>query len=399
MGNVALIRKSLILLASLVALSAFNEVPGALATNATISGVPSTTYAVTGSFGASGVTVTEAVDGSETNITISDRYLLMEGWTIKVDDEYMIINALLGGPVPPYSMDVQRGANGSTPASHANGAPVQTGSVTIEIYANNVTMYEGYGLGGFQLYVTLPPQLEYVQLMYDSTWLDNTGRPVWCQGPYQVGQPPMWAVNCSTTGATPNGVTGTGRIATLTVMPSETVGAYTVDLGAELVNVPGSIMPSTSQDPTVVILECPDVNLDGRVSGADVLNVAKAQFDSGEDSGVTLASQINAVQTSVPVADSASLLAGDTISVDNEILALLSIQQGTPDLLAVNRAINLSTAMSHNAGRHIYRATSGGGDGILAYTPARDVNHSGTITGADQLTVAKAVGRACVTPP
>lgn len=396
MGNVALIRKSLTLLAALVALSAFNEVPRTSATNATVSGVPSTTYAVTGSFSNSGVTLTEAPNATQTNIKINDRYLLMEGWTIKVGDEYMIIDALLGGPIPPYSMDVQRGANGSTPASHANGTPVQTGSMTIDIYANNVTMYEGYGLGAFQLYVTLPPELEYVQLMYDSTWLDNTGRPVWCNGPHQVG--PMWAVDCSTTGATPNGVTGSGRIATLIVMPSETPGPYAIDLGGDLYNVAAKKMPSTFQNPTVAVLECPDVNLDGRISGADILSVAKSQYDSGEDTGVTLASQIDAVQTSVSVGDSASLLAGDTISVEDEIMGLLNIQQGTPDLLAVNRAINVSFAKPHDAGRHIYRVTSGGNDGVLAYTPARDVNHTGTITGADILIVAHALYSECVAP-
>jgi len=398
MRNVAIIRKSLILLAFLVALSAFNEVPGALATNATISGVPSNTYAVTGSYSNSGVTVTEPVDPAETNITISNRYLLGEGWTIKVDSEYMIITALLGGPIPPYSMDVQRGVNGSTPVDHLNATPVQTGSVTIDIWANNVTMLEGYGLGAFQLYVELPPELEYVQLTGDPTWLHSTGRPTTCLEPYQVGQPPMWTVYCYSTGATPNGVTGSGRIATLIVMPPETPGAYAVGLGAELHNVTGATMPSTSQNPTVVLIDCPDVNLDGRITGADALNVAKSMGDSAADSGATLASQIDAVQTSVSVGDSASLLGGDTISVDNEIMGLLSIQQGTPDLLAVNRAINVSQAEPHNAGRHIYRATSPGNDGVLAYTPARDVNHSLNITGGDVLIVAKALGRYCVAP-
>jgi hypothetical protein len=99
MRIVALIGKSLVLLAALVALSALGGPSTASATGTNISATPGTTFLVQGTWTDSNVTLSENMIASlyPTTVKISDMNLLRVGWPIKVDSEYMLIDQLIDG--------------------------------------------------------------------------------------------------------------------------------------------------------------------------------------------------------------------------------------------------------------------------------------------------------------
>jgi len=401
MRNIALKHKALAVLASLIALSVLGGSSTTFAAGTSISATPGTTFLVQGAWTDSNVTLAENMIASlyPTTVKISDRNLLRVGWLIKVDSEYMLIEQLIKGAVgQPDTMVVQRAENGSVATSHPSGRMILAHTVSVSIYANNVTDY--WGLGAFQVYMTLPPGLELIKMTAETGWLGSTGRDVWCDGPFLYGD--TWQVSCYTLGATPLGPKGSGLIAKVTLLPSQDLGLNTVNLAAQLTNTTGSVIPATAQNFSIKVLECPDTNLDGTINVGDALMVAKNSGDRGEDSGATLVSQVDASQTEMQVSDQSLLLPilpYNTISIDVEQMTLQALQEGTPDIMTVARAINSTPAKPHNASAHIYRATYDGNyDGKYGYTGPRDVNRDGVINVGDSLIVARTAGMVCPSP-
>ena len=413
MRNIALKHKALAVLASLIALSVLGGPSTTFAVGTSITPTPTgPIFFVQGTWTDSGATLTADVDASPstTSILISDKNFLPkpgpegdcatpEDCTVKVDSESMLIVQLIdggyGNPTPPDTMVVQRGVNGSAPGFHPSGRMILAHTVAVSIYANNVTDY--WGLGGFQVYLTLPPGLELVRMTAQTTWLGSTGRDVWCDGPFPYGD--TWQVSCYTVGATPLGPKGSGLIAKVILLPSQDVGLRTVSLGGQLVNISGTVIPSTSQNLLIRVLDCPDANLDGWVDSGDIGQVARNFGDQGVDSGATLVSQVDTSQANMDISDQSMLLLADTISVDTEQMTVTALQEGTPDSMTVTRAVNVTQARSHSAGTHIYRATyDGNGDGMKGYTGPRDINKDGYVDSGDKALVARTMVYVCPVP-
>jgi len=412
MRIVALKHKALAVLAALVALSALGGPSTASAAGTIITPTPPLYTFTQSAWYPSGVTLAEDVQGtpSDNSFKISDRSLLREGWMIQVGTEYMLIEFLFDGAVhQPDVMVVQRAMNGSGAVFHASGKTINAQTVTVNIYANNVT--NSWGLGGFEVGITLPPEVQFIKMTSQSTWLTSTGRSEWCDGPFQYGD--TWTVSCATTGNLedgryPIGPKGSGVIATVTVLPPQNPGLSTVSLAGQLVNTPGDVIPATVNNLGIRVLKCPDANLDGSVNVGDALIVAIHADDEGEDSGATLVSQVDASQTNMQVSDQSLLLSIPpyncselpcTISIDAELMTLQALQEGTPDTMTVARKINNTKAKPHNAGAHIYRGTYDGNyDGKYGYTGPRDVNSDGYINVGDALIIARASDIECPAP-
>jgi hypothetical protein len=423
MRNIALKHKALAVLAALVALSALGGPSTTFAVGTTITPTPSgPIFFVRGTWSDSGATLKADVDESPstTSILISDKSFLPkpgpegdcatpEDCTIKVDSESMLIEQLIdggyGNPTPPDTMVVQRGVNGSVANSHLSGRPIKAHTVSVSIYANNVT--DTTGLGAFQVYMTLPPGLEIIKMTAQTTWLTSTYRSLWGCDSFHDENTRTWQVSCSTTGTTPLGPKGSGLIAKVILLPSEDIGLRTVSLAGQLVNISSTVIPSTSAPLKIRVLECPDANLDGDVDSGDIGQVARNMGDSGEDSGAALVSQVDASQTDMEVSDQSLLLQTNplhdnclelpcTISIDTEQMTLQALQEGTPDTMTVARPIN---AKLHNAGAHIYRPTvDGNHDGKMGYTDPRDVNDDGDVDSGDYGLIARTMVSECPAP-
>jgi hypothetical protein len=303
----------------------------------------------------------------------------------------MLIQELIDGAVhQPDKMVVQ-----SVASPHLSGKPIKAHTVSVSIYANNVT--DTKGLGAFQVYMTLPPGLELIKMTSQSTWLTSTGRSLGGCDSFHAENTRTWQVSCSTTGATPLGPKGSGLIAKVTLLPSEDVGLRTVSLGAQLANISGTVIPATSQNFKLRVLECPDANLDTYVDSGDFGLIAVTMGDRGVDSGATLFNQVDTSQTNnIAISDQSMLLPSlpyGTISIDTEQMTLQALQEGTQDTMTVARPINGTRAKLHNAGAHIYRATvDGNHDGRNGYTGPKDVNKDGFIDSGDIGIVARTMG-------
>jgi len=408
MRNIALKHKALAVLAALVALSALGGPSTTFAAGTTITATPSSTFFVRGDWFNSGATLAANVDASPstTSILISDKNFLPkpgaegdcatpEECTIKVDSESMLIEELIDGGVGhPDTMVVQRGVNGSVASPHLSGTVIKAHTVAISIYANNVT--DTMGLGAFQVYITLPPGLELIKMTAQTTWLTSTGRSLWGCDSFHDENTRTWQVSCSTTGTTPLGPKGSGLIAKVILLPSHDVGLRTISLAGQLVNISSTVIPATSQDFKIKVLECPDANLDTWVDSGDLGLIEMNMGDRGVDSGATLFNQVDTSQTNMAISDQSMLLPilpYNTISIDTELMTLQALQEGgTPDTMTVARPINGTKAKLHNAGAHIYRATNGGLDGKMGYTGPRDVNKDGFVDSGDIGIVARVMG-------
>jgi hypothetical protein len=271
-------------------------------------------------------------------------------------------------------------------------------TVSVSIYANNVT--DSWGLGGFQVYITLPPGLELIKMTAETAWLGITGRNVWCDGPYNPPGTSNWQVSCYTLGATPLGPKGSGLIAKVILLPSQDPGLRTVSLGGQLVNISGTVIPATiTPNFKIRVLDCPDANLDGWADSSDFITVARDLGDQGVDSGATLVSQVNTSQTNMAISDQSLLLLSDIISVDAEQMTVQDLQEGTPDTMTVVRRVNRPIVGSHSAGAHIYRAIyDGNNDGRKGYTWPKDVNRDGFVDSSDLSLVGKTMVIQCPAP-
>jgi len=413
MRNIALKHKALAVLASLIALSVLGGPSTTFAVGTSITSTPSgTIFLVQGAWANSGATLAADVDASPstTSILISDKNFLPEpgpegdcatpeDCTIKVDSESMLIEQLIdGGYHQPDTMVVQRGMNGSAPGSHLSGTMINAHTVSVSIYANNVT--DSWGLGGFQVYITLPPGLELIKMTAETAWLGITGRNVWCDGPYNPPGTSNWQVSCYTLGATPLGPKGSGLIAKVILLPSQDPGLRTVSLGGQLVNISGTVIPATiTPNFKIRVLDCPDANLDGWADSSDFITVARDLGDQGVDSGATLVSQVNTSQTNMAISDQSLLLLSDIISVDAEQMTVQDLQEGTPDTMTVVRRVNRPIVGSHSAGAHIYRAIyDGNNDGRKGYTWPKDVNRDGFVDSSDLSLVGKTMVIECPAP-
>jgi hypothetical protein len=398
MRTIALIRKSLVIIASLAALTALGGPAPASATGTSVSPSPLSIWVVqgTGTWSNSGVTLKSDIGSFQTSIPIShndvlfpDMPVLAVDTLVKVDNEYMLIEELIDGGDQPDTMVVTRAQNGSSPAGHWNGTAVKAPTVTADVYANDVT--DPLGLGSFEIHMVLPPEVRLVQMIPQQTWLDSTGRSPWgCDGPHFMWDT-TWVVSCTTLYDHPNGPTGSGLIAKVTLLPSHSVErTNTIRFtGSTLVNSHAQPIPATVHNLVIKVLKCPDANLDGYVNVGDALLVALQSDDEGRDSGATLVSQVNASQTQMEISDQSLLPLSATASIDAEQISVQALHDGTPDTMTVVRAINRTPAKPHNAGAHIYLGTlDGNGDGKFGYTGPRDVNHDGRINVGDSLIIA-----------
>jgi hypothetical protein len=387
MRTIALIPRSIILVAFLVTFSLLGQAGGALAVTSTITPSPSGVYIVKGAWYASGVTLSQDVqaDPLETSILVNDKSRLRVGWVVSLGTEYVLIDQLVeGGVGHPDTMVVERGVNGSVVSFHPTGSAVKTQTVTFSIYVNNITA--STGLGGFQIGVTLPPDVEFVQMTPYTTWLESTGRTsIGCQGPFQYGD--TWSVNCATIGSTDGPKNGPGLVAKVTLRPSQTLGLTEIRLDhSMLVDIAGNEFPFTAQSAYISVLGCPDANLDGFVDSGDQLAVLRNFGDRGEDAGASLLNQLNATQTTAIVSDETPFAVGDTISIDIEQMTVTGVHSGSPDTINITRGVNGTTASSHSIGREIFKATyDGNRDGKKGYTGPMDVNHDSYLDSGDML--------------
>jgi len=444
---------------------------------------PAAAYAVVGAaaWHNSNATLTAAADPSAVNIQISDQSYLREGWVVKVDSEQMLIGQLVeGGYGNPDTMVVTRAQGGTSAAAHASGTVIQAKSITVDIWAQDVSDPAGYGLGAFEVDLTFPSNVEMIGMTYYWQWLSSTGRYPDCYPATETWPGSgTWQVSCATENNPgygqpswyPPGPLGSGRIAQVTLLPPAGLGLATISLaGSYLLKVSGTDLSATVTDLNVKILACPDVNLDGRINVGDLLIVAKNLGDRGSDTGATILSATDTTQTQIAISDqsllntaitgtasaavtttnitltdtrqswttdqwknyqvscngktmavtgnTANTLTGtgwsgggdpgngnayavnEAIAIDNEQMGVQTLAEGSPDVMTVVRAYNTSQAATHQAGAHIFRATSDGNyDGKLGYAPTRDVNQDGVINVGDELTVAKVSGITCPSSP
>jgi hypothetical protein len=251
--------------------------------------------------------------------------------------------------------------------------------------------------------MVLPPEVQYVQMVPQEGWLTSTGRESWCDGPFNGGGN-TWTVSCTTLGATPAGPRGSGLIAKLTLLPSQSVPKLqTIDLsGSVLLNAHAQPIPATVSNLYIKVMACPDATLDGRVNSMDTGSVAQHLQDRGVDSGAVLVNDMDASQTdNIAISDSnlSAIVVGDTISIGTEQMTVLALNEGSPDTITVARPINITKAVSHNAGTKIFRATQDNNhDGMYGYTDPRDVDDNGSINSLDYAIVARVFGTTCPAP-
>ena len=403
MRTIALIRKSLVIIASLAALTALGGSDNTSATGTNISPTTSPVLVIQGSWYNSGVTLSGWVGSARTDILISDKDYLLPGILIKVDSEYMLIEELIAGPInQPDTMMVIRGQNGSIAAPHASGAAVWAQTVKVDIWANDVT--DPLGVMSFEIHMVFPPDVQYVQMVPQTTWLDSTGRSHWgCDGPRFMWDT-TWVVSCTTLYDHPAGPTGSGLIAKLTLLPSQSVPKLqTIDFsGSFLVNTHAQLIPATVSNLYIKVLTCPDATLDGKVNSMDTGLVAQHLQDRGVDSGAVLVNGMDASQTNnIAISDSdlSALIVDDTISIGTEQMTVLALNEGSPDTMTVARPINITKAVSHNAETKIFRATQDNNhDGMKGYTDPRDFDDNGSINSLDYGIVARVFGTVCPAP-
>jgi len=402
MRTTALIRKFIVIVASLAALTALGGPDNASATDTTISPATTPLIVIQGSWFSSGETLSADIDSAQTSILITEKNSLITGMLIRVDTEYMLVEELISGGThhEPDTMVVSRAQDGSTATDHASGSGIYTQAVNMNIYARDVT--DPLGLGSFEIHMALPPGVQYVQMIPDEAWLTSTGRTSWgCDGPYFMWGT-TWVASCTTLYDTPAGPTGSGIIARLKLLPSQSVAKlHTVNFsGSKLVNAHAELIPATARNLSIRIMACPDANLDGRVNSIDVGMISMSLGDQGVDSGAVLADGTNDHQTSgIAISDQSALVVGDTISILTEQMTVSALYEGSPDTMTVVRGVNKSKGVAHEAGEPIFRATYDGGyDGKMCYTDPRDVNDDGIINSTDLAMISRVIGTVCPAP-
>ena len=386
------------------------------ADSASIGGANSPYFDIPGLYFNSYASLTEAVPGSpfyqSIHITNMSSGCLRVGWTVKVDQELMLINQLIPGTSGnPDTMVVARAQGGTAAGQHTATTIVQTRALRVDIMAQNVS-YPPYGFGAFNVQIAIPSQLQIIELALDSTWLGSTGRIPDCTDPIQQS-PGVWQFQCASLPNPqpgwpswyPGGPSGSGRIARLTVLQPAS-GSSTIQLtGSLLAAANGHDLSAAVSPISINVVGCPDTNLDGKVNTTDLLNAARNLNDAGADSGATILSGITATQTQITISDQSRLSAiapDNIISIDNESMTVVNLVDGSPDTMTVTRGTNYPQPASHKAGAHIYRATTDGNhDGKRAYTPTRDAVFDGIINTTDLLRIARifVITQTCPAPP
>jgi hypothetical protein len=122
-------------------------------------------------------------------------------------------------------------------------------------FAVNVVVDNVVNLGAYQFTLGFDPAiLNYVSLQ-NGSFLGSTGRTVNCNPP--VLKPDSASMVCRTLGATPQGPSGTGVLATATFLPVNTGIAF-IDLrGVILANPSGVGIPAGEQDGSVAVQPAP----------------------------------------------------------------------------------------------------------------------------------------------
>src|SRR5439155_9946157 len=131
---------------------------------------------------------------------------------------------------------------------HLNGHPGVV--LDVPIVANNAC-----DVGGFQFTLAYDPALLAFSSAQPGSFLGSTGRAVQCSGPEQLDG--AVTVRCVTLGSPPpNGPSGTGTLATVSVVPSD-VGQSALSLqDVILVNPNAGTIPLSTTDGDVTIDQC-----------------------------------------------------------------------------------------------------------------------------------------------
>jgi hypothetical protein len=146
--------------------------------------------------------------------------------------------------VATYTAQAQGAAvrmEGPSESPEAGGEPFD---VTVAV--NDVT-----NLGAFEIVLTYDPDVVELQDIKEGPFLGSSGRRVECMPPRRAEGYVDFA--CVTLGATPDGSTGSGLLATLTFQP---VGAGTSPLHFEdliLADPPANRLPSQTEDASVTV--------------------------------------------------------------------------------------------------------------------------------------------------
>ncbi len=378
--------------------------PRTFADSVSISPATPIYWDVPGMYSNSYAKLTSTIAANATSIAITDAGCLRATWYVEVDSEVMLINSLTPGTNGnPDTMQVSRGQNGTTATTHSANAVILSKAISVDIMAQNVSAAP-YGLGAFEVQITLPAGVQFIEFTSDSQWLGSTGRVPNCLSAYQQSTG-VWNVQCASLDNPhpgdplwyPPGPNGSGRIARLTILPPAVNSTLAIPLtGSYLLDVRGGDNNLNAALQSVVInaVPCPDANLDGRVNVTDLLYVALTMNDTGQDSGATILNDINGTdtQTTVAISDQSKLSSvapNNVIAIDDESMRVTGLTDGSPDTMTVTRGVNYPLTAAHKAGAHIYLAkTDGNHDGKYGYTPTRDVLRDGAINVGDLYRVA-----------
>ncbi len=170
------------------------------------------------------------------------------------------------------------------------------GPLNIDIRVENVT-----NLGGFQFALTWDPAIlspindpEPGNVLSPGPFLGSTGRPVVCM--WDLTQAGRAFMLCYTNGASPAGPSGSGVLATMHFQAPNTSQVVTSQLGltqVEVVEIDGTVVPTTVQNGVIAVVECHDVDGNNFVNIFDVSFVAARFGQTPSSPGWDPAADVN----------------------------------------------------------------------------------------------------------
>jgi hypothetical protein len=241
-----------------------------------------------------------------------------------------------------------------------------------------------------------------------TSWLASTGRNPYCFGPTLTDDGDSASVegSCATAGNPsdppwPKGPTGSGRVATVwfRVLDEDQLISRRFTLtGSRVEDVSAALITSLAYSGAVRTIACPDTNLDTRINELDAANVYLNLNDTGQNSGVTLAGGIDAVQTTIPISAQGSLAVGKRVAIDNEHMLINAINTSPPLTMTVQRDLYpglFGRAAPHASGTPIFIATGKGDNAEYGYTDPRDTNDDLYINTLDAVPIYSIVNTWC----
>jgi hypothetical protein len=296
----------------------------------------------------SGVTLVNGIDNSETHLIVSDQLPLKDGLTIELGQELMVITAL--DPDPPSAMWVQRGAYGTQPTTHPADTKIWANIAPIEIRVSDL----GERDSGAKLAAAV-----------DADKFENSGATL------------AKLINSTETSLTVSDLHPllAGRTVKLDaeqMYVSNLNPGWLQDSGATLANDVGiyqTVIPITDQtqlrvgwtvrvDLELMYIQAltegsPDTMTVQRGYGGDT----PSTHSSGKPifaASPTLAGTVDNSQTVIPITDKDLLKVGWTALVDDELMYIQALTEGSPDTMTVQRAYSGSSASAHSSGKSVF---------------------------------------------